>query len=127
MQKEKAPSLGLELKIILTLCISSLWTTSLFFVMDQAGMLKKISRFLALFSKSTGMRINEQKYTLTPINIEGSYIQRYTDILSFNISSFDDGLKYMGFRLKQNNYKKEDWNCLLENLEKKYLESSLAL
>ena len=31
--------------------------------------------------------------------------------------NFDEGLKYLGFRLKPNYYRKEDWNWILEKLE----------
>ena len=31
--------------------------------------------------------------------------------------SLDDGIKYLGFRLKPNCYKKEDWTWLLAKLE----------
>ena len=45
-------------------------------------------------------------------------MQRYFQALfPYQQLPLDDGIKYLGFRLKPNCYKKEDWNWLLTKLE----------
>ena len=79
----------------------------------------KLPGILSLFRKSTGLRLNEQKSTLTPVNIEGPDIQSYYGLIfPFITSTLDEWLKYMGFILKPNIYMKKDWNWLLAKLEK---------
>ena len=46
-------------------------------------------------------------------------IQSYYFIYPYDLKMFDEGLKYMGFIIKPNNYKKVDWNWLIAKLEKK--------
>jgi hypothetical protein len=42
----------------------------------------------------------------------------YKSLFSFEVQDFDDGIKYLGFYLKPNCYKKYDWHWLIAKLEK---------
>ena len=53
------------------------------------------------------MIINAKKSTLSTINMEEQEIQRYTYIFPFGLKIIN-GLKYLGFILNPNKYKKED-------------------
>ena len=46
-------------------------------------------------------------------------VRRFLTLFPFLFTPLDDGLKYLGFRLKPNCYKKEDWNWLVAKLEKR--------
>jgi hypothetical protein len=43
----------------------------------------------------------------------------YKEFFPFESRPFNEGLKYLGFQLKPNNYKKEDWSWLVSKLEKR--------
>lgn len=45
-----------------------------------------------------------------------AYVQQK---FQFQFLNFDNGLKYLGFHLKPNNYKKIDWIWLLEKIKKR--------
>ena len=76
-----------------------------------------LSELLTLFCKATGMQINFQKSTITTLNLEEEVLRTFLELFPFQHFSLDDGIKYLGFRLKPNCYKKEDWNWLLAKLE----------
>jgi hypothetical protein len=65
------------------------------------------------------MEINEGKSSLsTNFLIEEEQLV-FRQNFPFEEKRIDDGLKYMGFILKPNDYRKEDWNWLLKKLEKR--------
>jgi len=105
---------------------SSLYLTHLLFVDDvlifcsgsrrDAETLKSI---LNLFSKATGMEFNSRKSTISSCLLSDGEIARLKSFFPFETKSIDEGLKYLGFNLKPNCYKKVDWLWLLEKLDKK--------
>ena len=54
------------------------------------------------------MTVNPQKSTLIAHNMEDLEIQRYSTLFPFELKFLEEGLKYLGFKLKPNHYKKED-------------------
>jgi hypothetical protein len=80
----------------------------------EARILKKI---LDVFCKATCMVIHMDNSNiifnncsdLDKTHIKNLFPTRYLSIL--------DGLKYMGFQLKMNCYKKEDWAWLIKKIE----------
>ena len=78
-----------------------------------------ISQILALFATATGMEINDGKSTLTTHNMDVEESRHAIHTFPFLRESLDDGLKYLGFLLKPNNYLKKDWVWLIEKLEKR--------
>ena len=73
-----------------------------------------ISEILALFSTVTRMEINDGKSTLTTHCMDNEEVRHASVIFPFIRASLDEGLKYLGFLLKPNNYLKEDWLWLIE-------------
>ena len=72
-----------------------------------------------LFCKATGMTLSEQKSTLTTFNLDEDIVRRLLTLVPFLVTPLDDGMKYLGFRLKPNCYKKEDSNWLVAKLEQR--------
>ena len=64
------------------------------------------------------MLINDQKSSILFSSVEVEFIQHFLSQLPFQIQGLDEGLKYLGFHLKPNDYRKTDWMWLLEKLEK---------
>ena len=79
-----------------------------------------LANILALFSTVTGMEINVGKSMLTTHRMDANEVGHATHCFPFIRVLLDDGLKYLGFSLKPNNYLKKDWVWLIKKLEKRY-------
>ena len=53
------------------------------------------------------MILSEQKSSLTTFNLEEDTERRFMNLFPFSITQLDVGMKYLGFRIKPNCYKKE--------------------
>lgn len=65
------------------------------------------------------MKINEKKLTINCANLDPPEIRYIVSRLPFQLWELNAGLKYLGFYLKSNDYRKLDWLFLLEKLEKR--------
>ena len=65
------------------------------------------------------MVVNTQKLTLTTTLLNEYEEHWYETIFPFEPRPLDVGLKYLGFYLKPNGYKKNDWDWLIEKVEKR--------
>jgi hypothetical protein len=83
------------------------------------GDAEKLSRILEPIGRTTRMLINERKSTLSVHNMDVEEMLSYKEFFPYEQRDLDDGLKYMGFQLKPNKYRKEDWIWLLAKLEKR--------
>ena len=95
----------------------TLSTTSLVFVDDVLffcnglrGDIEKMHNMLDLFSRATDMQIKERKSTLSIKNMEDDELAVYRTLFPYNTLDFDAGLKYRGFHLNANCYKKNYWS-----------------
>jgi hypothetical protein len=64
------------------------------------------------------MQINFQKSTLSFSEMEREEEEIYQMLFPFTIHDFSEGLKYLGFHLKPNNYLKEDWKWFFQKWKK---------
>ena len=55
--------------------------------------------------------------TITTFNLDEDSVRTLLELFPFQHYSLDDGIKYLGSRLKPNSYRKEDLNWLLAKLE----------
>jgi hypothetical protein len=78
----------------------------------------KLCEGLNLFKQATGMVINGQKSSITLSFLDGGESQSISSKLPFRVFDLDEGLKYLGFQLKSNDYRKSDWLCLIDKLQK---------
>jgi hypothetical protein len=67
---------------------------------------EKLKEILDLFLKATGMQINKRKSTISMYSMRNEDTNLYKSLFSFEVQDFDDGIKYLGFYLKPNYYKK---------------------
>jgi hypothetical protein len=65
------------------------------------------------------MQINGRKSTLIVHNMEEEEKQEYREWFPFEQKELDEGLKYLGFQLNPNKYRKADWSWLLAKLERR--------
>ena len=81
----------------------------------DAGKLRDI---FYLFNLATRTVINGGESMIITQNLDEAEIKEYRNLFPFEIKGIDDGLKYMGFHLKPNIYKKVDWLWFLAKMEK---------
>jgi hypothetical protein len=91
----------------------------LIFSMGSRRNVEVFKNILIFFSKATCMVINEGKSSLTTNLLTEEESLVYQQHFPFEEKRIDDGLKYLGFILKPNDYKKEDLIWLLKKLEKR--------
>jgi hypothetical protein len=78
-----------------------------------------LANILSIFRSTTGVQINIQKSTLSFSEMEREEEEIYQMLFPFTFQDFLEGLKYLGFHLKPNNYLKKDWKWLISKLEKR--------
>jgi len=76
---------------------------------------------IELFKRATGMLINVDKSSMITNLVSEADLMYLAGKLPFHIEPMDGGLKYLGFHLKPNSYRKEDWMWLIGKLEKRIL------
>jgi hypothetical protein len=91
----------------------------LIFSMGSKWDAETLKNILILFSKETGMEINEGKSSLTTNMLTKEEHLAFRKHFPFEENKLDDGLKYLGFFLKPNDYKKKDSKWILKKLEKR--------
>lgn len=79
----------------------------------------QLKSFMELFLKATGMSINSQNSSIIHEGLLGVDLQIIFISLPFVVLPMGGSLKYLGFYLKLNSYKKHDWNWLLSKIEKR--------
>jgi hypothetical protein len=91
----------------------------LIFCSGLRGDAEKLSSILDLFSRATGMQINNSKSTLSTHLMDPEEVIFYKGLFPFVEKPLDEGLKYLGFHLKPNFYTKSYWNWLISKARKK--------
>ena len=91
----------------------------LIFCSDSIRDIQTLKNILVLFSMAMGVEINEGRSSVTAhlLTVEEPHSLNIT--FPFLLVDINVGLKYLGFCLKPNDYLKQDWNWLIEKLEKK--------
>eukprot|EP00253_Pinus_taeda_P035322 PITA_35322 len=79
--------------------------------------IKELKSILDLFLKATSMQINHRKSQLIMTGLAVQERGRLHSVLPFQPSTLELPFKYLGFWLKPNDYKKEDWNWLIAKIE----------
>eukprot|EP00253_Pinus_taeda_P011273 PITA_11273 len=91
----------------------------LIFLNGSIGDTTTLQNSMLLFQRATGMRINEQKSTITLVGCSIHETVYATQCFPFNSLPLADGIKYLGFRLKPNGYRIADWLWLIAIVEKR--------
>jgi hypothetical protein len=63
------------------------------------------------------MDINENKSALFTFSLDDTHNTRMERIFPFQHLDINEGVKYLGFTLKPNNYGKVDWGWILTRIE----------
>eukprot|EP00253_Pinus_taeda_P009728 PITA_09728 len=81
--------------------------------------LKALHQVMGLFQKATGMVLNESKSTLSALDCAQNELLFTLRRFPFVTSSFEEGLRYLGYRLNPFGYKIADWIWLITKVEKR--------
>eukprot|EP00253_Pinus_taeda_P036198 PITA_36198 len=79
--------------------------------------LKELKDIFDLFMKASGMLINSGKSQVCVAGFNRRECNAMTNLFPFQTQSLDSSFKYLGFWLKPDAYKKEDWNWLIAKIE----------
>jgi hypothetical protein len=63
---------------------------------------------LTSFCQASGMKINCQKSCFFSHNLNDDLLNRVVEVFGILVSSLDQGMKYLGFFLKPNDYRVND-------------------
>lgn len=74
---------------------------------------------MLLFSTTTGMECNARKSTITTSGCSPNENKYYLHRFPYTLQYLDDGLKYLGFRLKPLHYRITDWTWLVAKIERR--------
>jgi hypothetical protein len=76
-------------------------------------------QILDLFCQAFGMEVNCQKSSFLYNNLESYRLSIFEDLFGIPLFPLENGLRYLGFNLKPNDYRVVDWIWLVQKLEKK--------
>eukprot|EP00253_Pinus_taeda_P014791 PITA_14791 len=88
----------------------------LLFLLVAEGLSKLIHKSRR-FDKIKGMKINSRKYQVSVTGFNRRECSRISNLFPYQIQPLDSPFKYLGFWLKPDSYKKEDWNWIIAKLE----------
>jgi hypothetical protein len=88
----------------------------MFFSEEECQHYKEI---LELYCLATGMETNITKSALYFPEVEAQVRNNLEHTFPFPSHDLNDGIKYLGYSLKPNNYGKVDWMWLLSRIEKR--------
>lgn len=81
--------------------------------------IRTLKDILDLFMKATSLAINKKKYSLSHEGIVEADLLWTLDLLPFLHTSLDSSIKYLGFLLKPDGYRKQGWFWLVSKIEKR--------
>ena len=80
---------------------------------------REISRVLNHFCLASSLQVNSQKTTLYQYGVCQLVLDSLNYILPYNYQALSDGFRYLGYFLKIDRYRSEDWLWLIERYDQK--------
>jgi hypothetical protein len=80
---------------------------------------KEIDDLLKIFCRVSGLKVNMSKTNFLHYGIEGEILENFKEDYPYNFVDLSKGFIYLGYFLKAEKYKAEDWRWLLEKFEKR--------
>lgn len=78
-----------------------------------------IKDLLTIFCSASGLQINNQKSSFYQFGVHQSALDSIKLTFNFSINNMTTGFKYLGYILKADTYRAEDWNWMLLKYENK--------
>jgi hypothetical protein len=88
-------------------------------IMSKASLAEweKIRDILLVFCRASGLVINVQKSVFMYAGVDPEILQSLKDLLHFSCKDLAVGFKYLGYLMKPDCYKSEDWQWLIDKFE----------
>ena len=80
---------------------------------------EEINKILDGFCSATDLMINVQKSTSLHSEVQQGTLEYLKELFQYNFNDLSEGFTYLGFFLKPNSYKVEDWHWLISKFEKR--------
>jgi hypothetical protein len=89
-------------------------------IMSKASLAEwqEIHRILGVFCRASGLVINTQKSTCLHFGLAEDTLELFKSTFQYRFVSLMEGFKYLGYLLKFDRYKADDWYWLTEKFEK---------
>jgi hypothetical protein len=90
-------------------------------IMSRASLVEweKIQDILHVFYRASGLVINVQNSIFLYAGVSSEILQSLKYLLQISFKELDVGFKYLGYLMKPNCYKLEDWQWLIDKFETK--------
>jgi hypothetical protein len=72
---------------------------------------------LGCFCNATGLKINEKKTTFLQFGLQQNVLENLKAIYHYNVNDLSVGFRYLGYFLKIERYRTEDWQWLVDKYE----------
>jgi hypothetical protein len=79
----------------------------------------EINKILDVFCSATSLMINVQKSNSLHSGVQQGTLEYLKELFQYNFNDLLEGFTYLGFFLKPNSYKVEDWHWLISKFEKR--------
>jgi hypothetical protein len=80
---------------------------------------QEIHRILGVFCGASGLLINVQKSTFLHYGVAEDTLDNLKEVFQYNFIALSEGFRYLGYFLKPDSYKVEDWHWLISKFEKR--------
>lgn len=80
---------------------------------------KKLKEILELFCSSSGMIINDNKTLFLKNQLDDQLRLDLTELLHYKFKALEEGTVYLGYFIKPNAYRIQDWTWLLKRFDKR--------
>eukprot|EP00253_Pinus_taeda_P028927 PITA_28927 len=117
LAKREGTVKGLEIAVNMYISHLLFVDDILLFTSGNLNEIKELKNIIDLFMKVTGMQVNYRKSQLITEGLDRLEKNQITSILPFDVLSMENPFKYLGFWLKPNASKKQDWNWLVAKIE----------
>ena len=77
----------------------------------------EIQSLLAVFCNATGLMINSQKTSFYQFGVQPVVLDSIIFFFPYEVNNIANGFKYLGYTLKDDRFKAEDWDWLLSKYE----------
>jgi hypothetical protein len=79
---------------------------------------QEIHRILGVFCGASGLVINIQKLTCLHFGVAEDILEILSLVFQYSFVALSEGFKYLGYLLKPDRYKVDDWHWLIKNLKR---------
>ena len=101
--------------LLISYLLMMFWCLELLFLVN--GDISK--NCFIFFCQALGMKISDAKSILMSSRGGIALVRDISTLFNFQLKDFNEWTKYLGYSIKNNNYRVADWKCLFQKFEKR--------